>query len=226
MMSKKKDKKKALIVANGAIRKPDLLSKILRKDYGIDENCTVVAADGGARHCLSLRFLPDIIIGDMDSINIKILEKFKNDTKEIRLISSKPQKDESDTQMALDHLVQKGFDPIIIAGALGDRMDHSFANLVLLSSGDYDGVDIRMVTEESEISVIKNTTKISGEIGKTVSLFSLSPYTFFISTTGLKYRLKNEKLLFCPARGLSNEFTRVNATIKISEGQLLVVRER
>ncbi|MBU4450700.1 MAG: thiamine diphosphokinase, partial [Actinobacteria bacterium] len=76
-----------------------------------------------------------------------------------------------------------------------------------------------------EIFVTRKSCQIAGAAKKMVSLFSLSPYTNFIKTGGLKYKLKNEKLLFSPVRGLSNAFTGSKARIEIGEGTLLIVKE-
>jgi thiamine pyrophosphokinase len=73
--------------------------------------------------------------------------------------------------------------------------------------------------------MVKKSCSISGVIGKRVSIFSLTPYTYFESTSGLKYQLKNEKLYFSPVRGLSNEFTKNTVKISISKGKILLFKE-
>ncbi len=219
------DDRMALVVANGRINNYSLTLGRLRKQYGFTEEVPVLAVDGGVRHCINMRIFPDLVIGDMDSVNIKLMEKLGSNKKEIKFINASTSKDESDTQLAVDYLTKLGFKKIIIVGALGDRIDHTFANLVLLTSPQYDDADIKIIDENNEVSVINKSSEINGEKGKRVSLFSLSPFTHFISTKGLKYRLNNEKLLFSPVRGLSNELTEDKASIKIKKGLLLVVRE-
>lgn len=215
----------ALVVANGRINNYHLTLRRLKKEYGFTDDSIVLAVDGGVKNCINMRIFPDLIIGDMDSVNIKLMEKLNSNKKEIKFINASTHKDESDTQLAVDYLIKQGFKKIIIVGALGDRIDHTFANLVLLASPEYDNTDIRIIDEETEISVIKKSSEINGEKGKRVSLFSLSPYTHFTATKGLKYRLKNEKLMFSPVRGLSNEFTDDTASIKIKKGVLLIVKD-
>jgi thiamine pyrophosphokinase len=216
---------KALIVANGVIRDYNLTLRRIKKDYGFEKNVVVIAADGGIRHCINMHLFPDIIIGDMDSINIKLMERLDKNTGEIKFINSSSEKDESDTQLAVDYLLKRKIKKIIIIGALGDRIDHSFANLVLLASPSYKNIDIKILDENNETTVTQNSTVIRGKKGKSISIFSLSPSTHFISTGGLKYKLKDEKLLFSPVRGLSNVFTKDTADIKIKRGKLLIVKE-
>jgi len=228
----------AILVTNGSIKDYSFIYRTLVKIFTSLSDTFVIAADGGAFHCSNLRISPNVIIGDMDSITKGMIEKLggagggsgdtggsTGGTGEIEFISFNQAKDESDTQLALDYLVKNGYERIIIIGAFGSRADHSYANLSLLSSPAYDNVKASIITENSEIFVVKNSCGINGEIGKNISIFSLTPFTFFEKTSGLKYKLKNEKLLFSPARGLSNEFTKNAAKISISEGWLLIVRE-
>jgi len=221
----KRKKRKALIVANGQISDYNLTYRRVKKDYGFGENIIIVAADGGIKHCMNMHIFPDIVMGDMDSINIKLMEKLGKNTKEIKFINSSTEKDESDTQLALDYVIEQQISEVIILGALGDRIDHCLANIVLLASPSYRDKDIKIIDEKNEITVINKSMEINGEMGKKISIFSLSPYTYFVSTIGLQYKLKDEKLIFSPVRGLSNIFTADRASIKIKKGQLLIVKE-
>jgi thiamine pyrophosphokinase len=228
-------KSNAILVTNGSIRDYGSLRRTLIKNFLSLSDAFIIAADGGALHCSNLRITPNVIIGDMDSITKGMIAKLvgtagsvDSDTttgSDIQFISFNQDKDESDTQLALDYLVEKGYERIIVIGAFGSRADHSYANLSLLSSPAYDNVKVSIITENSEIFVVKDSCTIKGEAGKKISIFSLTPFTFFEKTIGLKYKLKNEKLLFSPARGLSNEFTKDTAKLNISEGWLLIVRE-
>ena len=114
---------------------------------------------------------------------------------------------------------------IILIGALGKRMDHSLANLFNISSEKLANVQIKIIDESYEISVLKQSAQISGIIGNTISLFSLTPSTFFINTDGLKYRLREEKLLFCPVRGLSNIIEKEKVMLDFKDGILLIIKE-
>jgi thiamine pyrophosphokinase len=217
----------AILVTNGSIRDYGIIYRALVKNFQSLSDTFVIAADGGALHCSNLRISPNVIIGDMDSITKGMIKKLGSaaDTGDIQFISFNQAKDESDTQLALDYLVKNGYERIIVIGAFGSRADHSYANLSLLSSPAYDNVKVSIITENSEIFVVKDSCSIKGETGKKISIFSLTPFTFFEKTSGLKYKLKKEKLLFSPARGLSNEFTKDTAKINIAEGWLLIVRE-
>jgi len=217
--------KKALLVSNGRIKDFISTAEIIKKYYGYTSDDFVIAADGGALNCINLKIAPDLIIGDMDSITTSVLSRLNTTSGDLKFINCSHDKDESDTQLALDYLKNKGYKKILIAGALGNRVDHSLANLALITSGEYDDMDIRITAEDSEIFAAKGPCKIKGAAGKRISILSITPYTFFEKTSGLKYRLKNEKLLFSPVRGLSNEFIKDTVKLDFYDGILLIFKE-
>lgn len=217
---------KAVIVANGFIRDPSLTYKRMNGRFGFTRDDIVVCADGGASNALKMGLLPDVVIGDMDSIKFGVKEKIREKSQKTRYISTSPQKDESDTQLAVEYAMGlRGIKKIMITGAVGDRIDHTLANIILLSSPGLEDIDVRILTDNSDMFIVRKPVVISGVPGKTITLLSLSPYTYFTGTRGLKYELKEEKLDFSPVRGLSNEFVDKKVKLDIREGTLLVIRE-
>lgn len=223
-MSNKKYEQ-AIIVANGVIDDPSLTYKRVTDLFSFAGDCIVISADGGAENALKMNLVPDIVIGDMDSIKAADKEKIRVRSNKTRYISTSAYKDKSDTQLAVEYALGLGIKKIIILGALGGRIDHSIANIFLLASPFLRNIDIRILTDTSEIVIMRKSGAITGNIGTTVTLISLSPYTYFIKTKGLKYVLENEKLIFSPVRGISNVFTEKKAYIKIKKGIVLVVKQ-
>ena len=217
--------KNCLIVSNGEIKDFSEIKNDLENYYGFDNNTFVISADGAVSLCKKMGICPDIIIGDMDSSASYDIEHFASIKDSMKVIEFPADKNESDTQLAIDYAVQKGCRQIVIIGALGKRIDHSLANIFNLFSENYKEIDLKIIDGDFEISVLRKTSVISGRKGKKLSIFSITPYTFFNKTEGLKYKLENEKLLFSPIRGLSNIFTEDRALIDFSEGILLIVRE-
>jgi thiamine pyrophosphokinase len=229
---KKEDRKggpnnhaRAIIIANGLIRDPSWTYKKITGNFGFSRDDTVICADGGASNALKIGFMPDVVIGDMDSIKFGIKEKIRDKSPKTRYISTSPEKDESDTQLAVEYALRLGVKKIIITGAVGDRIDHTLANIILLTSPELENIDVRILTDNSDMFIVRKPVTIGGAPGKTITLISLSPYTYFTGTGGLKYELKEEKLDFSPVRGLSNEFINKKAKLDIGEGTLLVIRE-
>lgn len=216
---------RAIIITNGHIPDTTLLAKRLAVDPGAGKDDIIICADGGAFNALKMGLVPDIVIGDMDSLEQSTKERLEKKSGGTRFIKASREKDESDTQLAIEYARDLAPKKIVITGALGGRMDHSFANIMLLALPGLKNINAVILTHDSEIFIIEESQTLNGEIGKLISLFSLSPYTYFYKTIGLKYGLENEKLFFSPARGLSNVFTAETARIDIKEGKLLIIKE-
>lgn len=223
-MSNKKYER-AIITANGVIDDPALTYKRVTDLFGSARDFIVISADGGVENALRMNLIPDIVIGDMDSIKAADKEKIGAMSNKTRYISTSAHKDESDTQLAVEYALGLGIKRIIILGALGNRIDHSIANIFLLASPFLKNIDIKILSDTSEIVVMRKSGAVTGNTGDIVTFISLSPYTYFIETKGLKYVLENEKLIFSPVRGISNVFTENKAYIKIRKGILLVIRQ-
>ena len=216
---------RAIIIANGLIGDPARTYKRMTGYFGFVKDDIVISADGGASNTLKMGLVPDVVIGDMDSIKFEVKEKIREKSQKTRYISTSPQKDESDTQLAVEYALGMDVKKIMITGAVGDRIDHTLANIILLSSPGLEDIDVRILTDNSDMFIVRKPVVVSGIPGKTITLISLSPYTYFTGTRGLKYELKEEKLDFSPVRGLSNEFIDKKVKLDIREGTLLVIRE-
>ena len=221
---KKVKKTSALLVANGQIENPVLLLGLLIDAYHFNNTFLIVSADGALKNCLYLKLIPDIVIGDMDSICEDDKKILKTHNSKALFINSPCEKNESDTQLALEYLVKSNIKNIILIGALGKRMDHSFANLLNISSEKLKNAEIKIIDENYEFSVLRQSAEISGIIGNTLSIFSLTPGTYFVNTDGLKYKLHEEKLLFCPVRGLSNTIEKETVILDFKDGVLLLMK--
>ena len=219
-------KTSALLIANGHIEDPVNLLELLINQYHFNaEKFLIVSADGALKNCLGLNLVPDLVIGDMDSLCKKDENNLRICNPEALFVKSACEKDESDTQLALEYLAGIQIKNIILIGALGKRMDHSLANLINISSQKLENTNIKIIDGNFEISVLRQSAEISGVIGNTISIFSLTPHTYFINTDGLKYKLHEEKLMFCPIRGLSNVFVKEKTYLDFKEGILLLMKE-
>lgn len=207
-----------LLFANGEYSSPEFyLSMIQEKDY-------VICADGGTNTAFSLGIIPDLVIGDFDSIKQEVLDSLEKEKTEFLIYSS--EKDESDLELAL--LKASNLKPreILIFGALGKRLDHIFANLMLLTIPLAAGVRSVIMEEDYEIYLIEEEIILEAKDNHCLSLFPLTDIVTGVKTEGLKYPLDNEDLVLGPSRGLSNEFSAERARIKIEDGKLLIIQAR
>jgi thiamine pyrophosphokinase len=115
---------------------------------------------------------------------------------------------------------------IIIAAALGARIDQTLANISLLTNETLSQMDIRLDDGVEEVFFCRNNARVRGNIGDTVSLIPWHVEVSGVTTTGLKWTLNHETLFPYKTRGVSNEMTEDVATVKIQSGLLLIVHRR
>jgi thiamine pyrophosphokinase len=207
-----------IIAANGEISSPGLLGPLLKKRE------LLIAADGGLKHIRNLGLVPDLVIGDLDSISIEESQWILQNHIEISKFPE--QKNQTDLELALLEAVKRGSDSIIVIGALGGRIDQTLANIFLLLMPELLGVDVRLDDGHTELFLIRDQAEIMGEKGDSVSLLPILSSVKGIKTNGLKYSLNNETLLPEHSRGVSNELMADKAEISLKSGVLLCVHTR
>ncbi len=211
-----------LIVADGDVPSRAALDRLLGGAPQL-----VIAADGGALKAEALGYPPRVVVGDADSLAASDVERFRTAGAEI--VIRPADKDESDTELALDEALERGATRVVIVGGFGgQRLEHTLANVLLLASERLKGRDICLADGASTLRVMHNreTLEINGSPRDYVSLLPLTWHVSGVTTVGLLYALTNEMLEQGPARGLSNELTTGPATIQIDQGRLAVVHTR
>jgi thiamine pyrophosphokinase len=212
--------KKIIIVSGGCSVDPVFFSGQIRK-MG---KCLIICCDGGARHMLNTGTKPDVIIGDMDSINFAQLAEYSRE--KIKIITYPANKDFTDTELALDYALGLKPQKISILCALGGRIDHTLANLFLLCRAQEKGIETFLIDEYCEAFLLSKETSFANEKGKTVSLLALTPKVTGITLSGFAYPLEKGTLKMGDSRGISNVIRDTRAGIKIEKGKLLVIKYR
>ena len=199
-----------LIIGNGNVGK-DIREKI-------PEDLYVICADGGARHLNTLGVTADLIVGDMDSLSVDVTNE---DT-----IKYPVRKDFTDSEIAVDIAIKKGFKKIVMVGFTGTRLDHTLTNLFLLKRISKSGATGIIIDSNNEIYYAKAENEILGKIGDIVSIIPVGDDLLGIKTEGLDYPLFDETLEFGKGRGVSNIMTKEKCTIKIKSGQGLIIKSK
>ena len=197
---------RAVIIGNGYIKDYEYIkSKILKDDY-------IICADGGYNHAVEMGIKPDVLIGDFDSA------KDYEDVKD--RIQYPARKDFTDGELAVMHAIEHGFKYIVLIAFTGDRLDHTMADIFLLSLCPK-GV---LIDDNNEIYLLKDRLRISGRKGQTLSIVPVSGDAEGLSTNGLEYPLHEETLHFASSRGISNVMTEEICEISIKKGMALVIK--
>lgn len=203
----------ALLIANGDAQ-PNLGELIPDHDF-------LIAVDGGLRHLLALKRFPDLLIGDLDSITSEELQACIDQG--VETLRFKPQKDESDLELALHAALNRGYSDLTIANAGGGRVDHLLCNLSLLFHPQLQHAKVKMTDETSRFHPLTHTITLNTQPGDLISLIPWQGPALGVTTANLAYPLNNETLLPYGTRGLSNVALGSEITVSLQSGQLLLV---
>ncbi len=210
--------KRAVIFTNGVLPNREAARRLVRPGD------ILIAADGGTRLMAQLGLQPRLVVGDLDSAPQEEVQKMLAAKVEFRQY---PQdKDETDLELALQAAREFNPEAILIAGALGGRLDQTLANIALLTQPDLLTKNVRLDDGLEEAFFCAREAEVHGEIGDLVSLLPWGAEARGVSTEGLKWRLDGETLLPAQTRGISNEMTAEIARVKLNSGLLLVVHRR
>jgi thiamine pyrophosphokinase len=183
----------------------------------------LIAADGGAQHCLDLGLRPATVIGDMDSIPPQLINDLK--AQGAQLIVYPRDKDQTDLELALSYAVEQAVQEVLLFGLLGGRLDLSLANLTLLTRDDWQNVSLVVSNEPDTAYLMRDHDAVSlhGKLGDIVSLIPLTDQVTEVSTTGLRWPLESAVLALGNTISVSNEMLSESARIRIGAGKLLLV---
>lgn len=212
---------KTLIVSGGSINQVFFKELVLKNKYD-----NIIASDKGLEILDKLNIKPNYIIGDFDSINLEVLNKYLDDDT-INIIRLNPIKDFTDTHMALKLGIKIKSRDITIVGAIGTRIDHTIANISILKEALEKNIVCKIINENNSIMLIdKNTTIEKDDDYRYISLIPLTSAVSGITLKGFKYSLNNADIKIGQSIGVSNEQIEQKGKIEIEEGILIVLRTK
>ena len=217
--------KDVIIVSGGNIQR-DFALDFLKKNK--NENVCLIAADKGVEFFNGTDRTPDVAVGDFDSLSPAGAEYMKTLTT-TEIVRLKPEKDDSDTQSAVNFAIDRGAKNITIFGATGNRIDHLLANFGLLVLGRKRGADITLIDRWNYMKLIESGTVLrkKDQFGKYVSFFSLEGDMPGLTLNGFKYPLDHYHLRVSDS-GLtvSNEIMEEEAVVTFDGDSLLMLMTR
>ncbi|MGD0276177.1 MAG: thiamine diphosphokinase [Syntrophales bacterium] len=205
------------IFVGGPIHNIDFVRQFIEKN----PPAVIICADGGTRHAKALGLNPDMIVGDLDSIDPEVERHFRQ--RGVSFLKHPKKKDETDAELALEQAFKLAPDKICIFGGLGLRLDHTLANLFLLLQGLRRGIPLRLVDEWCEVFLVERTAVIEGEPGQTVSFFPFVGEASGINLDGFEYPLQGAMLMPDKPYGISNRLTGKYGTVSVETGVLLAI---
>ncbi len=202
----------ALIVGNGCDVEKSYIES-LNIEY-------IICADGGLEKVKKLGFIPNLILGDFDSVDPKVLEEYKN--LNIETVTYPSEKDYTDMELAISHAVKIGFKEIILIGASGTRLDHTVANMLLIERYYKKGINIKILDNNNSIQVVTNSITIPFKNNHYVSVIPISENIEGLTLKGFKYPLNNVNVDRGSTLCISNELIENEGVIQINKGSAFV----
>ena len=196
------------------------------------ETLYIIAADKGVECCLELGIVPDRIVGDFDSIDPSSKERMETLGAEITYL--RPEKDDTDSEAALQIAFQESEGNIYFVGSTGTRLDHVMGNISILGQGPMHQRKIWMIDPHNKCYMLTAeehhpacaVIRKEKQFGTYVSLIPVNGTAKGVTLEGMKYSLHDEDLPPFTSLGISNEVIGHVAKIRIKQGSLLVIEAR
>lgn len=203
-----------LIVSGGNKVNDDILKKYSKKaDF-------IIAVDKGAESLIKNNIKIDLLVGDFDSINKKYLNILEE--KKTSIIKLEIEKDDSDTEAALNYLIKKKFSKIFMLNCTGSRLDHTFSNVLLLKKLLDNNIKGYLIDNNNRITITNSKVRIEKEYDN-ISIIPLTLEGINVTLEGFYYKLFNENIEYGSSRCLSNFLIKDFGNIFINSGLAIII---
>ena len=186
-----------------------------KTDFKKQNGDLIIAADGGCVYLERAGIVPDIIIGDFDSLG------YVPEGNEV--VKLNPVKDITDMDAAVNEGIKRGYIEFHLYGACGGRVDHTLANIQLVASLSQRGIKAYIHADSIITAVTNGEITFDADYKGYISVFSHSDKCIGVTIEGLKYTLDNAELSNSFPLGVSNEFMGVESKIIIKNGTIVII---
>jgi len=184
----------------------------------------VICVDGGTTWAMRLGMVPDRVVGDLDSISPEALDYAAGHGAEFTVVPR--EKDNTDTQLALELAERDGATGVVIWGGTGSRLDHSLSNLFSASSLVLKGIAVQFASPREDIYLIDRSLVLPARVGETVSLIALGDEALGVTLSGFKYPLFDARINGRWQHAVSNVVVAENPAVRVASGVLAVIHYR
>ena len=214
--------KKAVIISGGTIDDKFVLQMLdeIQAEY-------VIGVDRGLKFLYGNQVMPTHIVGDFDSVKPELVEHYEKQT-QVPIRKFRPEKDASDTEIALHLAIELGADKVWIFGGTGSRLDHVMANIQILKIAHDHGIKAYLIDANNRISLAEKEVKLYKEdcFGDYFSIFPFGGVVEDISIEGAKYLLSHYRLFPNSSMCVSNELQETEVKITFPTGTIILMETR
>lgn len=181
----------------------------------------IIAADSGYKNAKLCKVKPNILIGDFDSLG-----DIPSDIDEV--LQMPPEKDLTDTQLAVETAIERGADDIVIISGTDGRVDHTLSNLAILEGLWNRNIRCVLTNGQNRVRYIKNSGHIllREKNFKYFSVIACDETVKGVSIKGAKYPLNNVKLTRTLQYAVSNEIDGNCSLITVKRGGVYIIESR
>jgi thiamine pyrophosphokinase len=187
----------------------------------VPHDAFVIAADSGLHTAQAFGRRVDLVIGDFDSASPEALAAAAAEGSHVE--RHRVAKDHTDLELALDRAIERAPARVLVLGGYGGRLDHFFANVLVLASDRYRTAAIEARLGDGRVHVVRDRLSIEGEPGELITLLPVHGAARGVTTSGLTYPLDGETLWPGSTRGVSNRIAEREASVSVDEGVLLAI---
>lgn len=184
----------------------------------------VIAIDGGASHCLAAGVRPDLVVGDLDSLDAATRLALEHAGVPIERHPS--EKDQTDLELALDTARRAGADRLDVTLVTGGRLDHELASLGALAGA----ADLwpHLVEAHVEGWILSTSGRAILELPAAGTRFSVLALDgpSRVTVTGVRWPLEDAELMPLSTLGVSNRTLDEKALVKVGAGTPIVIIDK
>lgn len=188
----------------------------------------LIGVDRGLEFFYRKGMLPDVALGDFDSISPQVLSYFESQQK-VKIYAFPPQKNATDTELAIDYAIEeRNAAGIDLLGATGTRIDHLLGNLHSLYRALSMQVPCCMVDSCNKIELIQDYKKLEKkyQYGTYVSFIPFTTSVEHVKLKGFKYSLEDATFTIGHSIGISNEICDEVAEVSFTKGILAMIESK
>ena len=210
---------RAAIFLNGAPDPPELLRRAAaRADL-------LVAADGGAAYALDAGVVPDLVVGDMDSLGEERVRELEE--RGVVLERHPVRKDKMDGHLAVLAAWDRGAAAVDLLCAAGGRFSALFAVPHILLASEQMGLRATMLAGWGHAFVVEAGSRlVTGSPRDSVSVFPFTGPALGVRLEGFGYPLEGVRLEVGDTLGFHNGLIGASGRVSVEEGALLVIHEK
>lgn len=202
---------KILIVCGGKLTcAHTILKKINVNDYD-----KIIAVDSGFDHCNLLDIIPDIVVGDFDSVTNLEYKNINN------VIKASTRKDDTDLRLAINEAIKLNATVVDIICATGGRVDHLLANFTVLEYLYDLKIESKIIDEQNIIQILTGEKKFNN-ITKYISIIPITS-KIILTGTNLEYPVDNTVITRINPYSISNQATSDYFTLNVKNGLAFII---